>query len=82
MRLGHRLHEVGIRDLVAEAANHRGNLRVEQRHRHHLGEVPEDLDVLARGMEDLDHLRVGHQREERREVDSLGERIDRDRLVL
>ena len=38
--------------------------------------VPDDFDVLARGVEDLDHLLVGHQLEERRKIDVGGERVD------
>ena len=41
----------------------------------------DDLDVLAGGVEDLQHLLVRHQREERLEIDALGERIDHDRFV-
>ena len=40
---------------------HRRNLRVEQRHRGLAGEVEDDFDVLAGGVEDLHHRRVGQQ---------------------
>ena len=46
-----------------------------------LGAMPDDFDVLPRRMEDLQHLLVRHQLEERREVDAFGERIDHDGLV-
>ncbi len=39
-------------------------------------QVEDDLDVLARRVEDLGHLLVAHQREERREVDVGRQRID------
>src|SRR5262245_8989282 len=38
--------------------------------------VPDDLQVLARGMEDLHHALVGHQLEEGRKIDARGERVD------
>ena len=41
---------------VAEAADHGRDLGVEQRRRHRAGQVEEDLDVLARGVEDLEEL--------------------------
>ena len=37
----------------------------------------EDLDVLPGRVKDLEHLRIGQQREQRGEIDTLGERIDR-----
>ena len=46
----------------AEAAHHGGDLGVEDRRRHLAVEVVEDLEVLARGVEDLEHLGVVHQR--------------------
>ena len=38
--------------------------------------VPDDLQVLARGVEDLDHALVRHQLEERLERDAGAQRID------
>jgi hypothetical protein len=38
--------------------------------------VPDNLDILARGVKDLEHLFVSHQREEGLEVDAFRERID------
>ena len=46
-----------------------------------LGAVPDDLDVLARGVENLDHLLVRHQLEERLEVDAGRQRVDHHGLV-
>ena len=43
--------------------------------------VPDDLDVLAGGVEHLQHLLVAHQFEERLEVDARGQRVDHDRFV-
>ena len=41
--------------------------------------VDDDFDVLPRGMEDFDHRFVGHQLEERREVDVRRQRVDQRR---
>ena len=38
--------------------------------------MPEDLEVLARGVEDLGHVRIRHQIEKGREVEALSERVD------
>ena len=46
-----------------------------------LRRVPDDFDVLPRGMEHLHHLLVRHQREERREIDARRERVDHHGLV-
>jgi hypothetical protein len=43
--------------------------------------MPDDFDVLAGGVEHLQHLLVGHQVEERLEVDALGQRVDHDRFL-
>ena len=43
--------------------------------------MPDDLDVLAGGVEYLQHFLVGHQFEERLEVDALGQRVDHDRFL-
>ena len=43
--------------------------------------VPDDFDVLPRGVKDLHHLLVRHQREERREIDARRQRVDHDGLL-
>ena len=67
-----RLGELGdqglVADLLAIAADHRRELGVEQRRRDLAGQMMEDLDVLARGMEHLEHRRIGQQREQRRKI--------------
>jgi hypothetical protein len=78
----HRLCQLAVGDLVAVAAHHRRDLGVEHRRGHLAGELPEDFDVLPRGVKHLDHAGVGHQREQRREIDVGGERVDRQRLVV
>ena len=78
---GDALDQLVISDAVAIAEDHRRDLRVEDRLRDDAGPVPDDLDVLPGGVKDLQHVRVRHQREEGREVDAVGERIDDDSLV-
>ena len=46
--------------------------------RYGAGLVPDDLDVLAGGVEHLEHRLVPHQLEERLEVDPGGQRVDHD----
>lgn len=65
-----------IGDAVAEAADHGGDLRVEDRMRNEIAAIEDDFDVLAGRMKDLQHLRIGHQLEEGGEIDALGQRID------
>ena len=76
------MHKLAVGDLLAVAANHRRNLRVEQRRRQDAGELPKDLEVLPGGVEHLDHVLVGHQLQQRLEVEPLGEGVDRHRFVV
>ena len=69
-----------VGDRITIAQDHGGDLGVDERGRNHVRPMPADFDVLPGGMEDLDHVGVGHQFEERRQVDALGERIDHDGL--
>jgi hypothetical protein len=78
---GDALHELVVGDRIAMAEHHGGDLGVEQRTGDDTGAVPDDLDVLARRMEHLQHPLVGHQREERLEIDSGGQRVDHDGLL-
>ncbi len=76
----HLAHHRIIGDLLAEAGGHGGDLGVEQG----LGDDPqvvEDLHVLAAGVEYLLDGRVGHQRQERRHVQFLGQGVDHPRDV-
>ncbi len=70
-----------IGDRFAEAAHHGRDLRIEDRMRKDAAEMPDDLDVLARGVEHLHHALVGHQREEGREVQPRRFRVDDHRFV-
>ena len=79
LRAGDLLDELVVGHAVAEAADHGGDLGVEDRMRDQAAAVEDDLDVLAGGVEDLGHRLVGHQREERRKVDVRRQRIDRAR---
>ena len=52
--------ELVIGDRFAEAADHRGDLGVEQRLRQEAAELVDDLKILPRGVEHLDHALVAH----------------------
>src|SRR4029077_12636834 len=78
---GDALDELVVGDRVAEAEHHRGNLTVENRVRNPTGHVPDDFDVLTRGMENLQDALVDHQLEEWSEIYSRREGVDHDRLV-
>src|SRR5690606_24139519 len=73
---GDLLHELVVGDAVAEAADHGGDLRVEDWMRDQVAEMENDLDVLPRGMKNLDDCLIGHQREKRLEVYSGRQGID------
>ena len=81
VRAGGAADQLVVGNRIAEAADHGGDLRVEDRMRDQVAEMEDDLDVLPGGMEHLHRGAVRHQREERREVDALGERIDDHRQV-
>ena len=74
---GDGLDEFAVGNLLAEAADHGGNLRVEQRRGDPPCKIPHNLNVLPRSMKDFDELWIGHQIEEGSEIQPLGERIDR-----
>ena len=78
---GDALHQLVVGDGIAVAQHHGGDLGVEQRVRNRLGPVPDDFDVLARGVEHLEHALVRHQFEERREVDAGRQRVDHHGFV-
>ena len=78
---GDALDQLVIGDAVAIAEHHGRDLGVEDRVRKGAGLVPDDLDVLAGGVEHLQHLLIAHQVEERLEVDAGGQRVDHDGLV-
>ena len=75
------LDQIHIADRLPEAADHSGNLGVEEGLRDKLGLGIDDLDILAPRVEDLGHPLVGHQIIERLEIEPAGQRID-DILVL
>ena len=74
---GHARGQRVVGDLLAEAADHRRHLGVEQRLGQVAHQLEEDLEILPGGVEDLQHGRIVEQDEERREVDALGQRVDR-----
>ena len=61
--------------------HHGRDLGVEDRMRNDVGAMPDDFDVLARGVENLEHLLVRHQFEEGLEIDAGRQRVDDDGLV-
>ena len=69
-------HQRLVADLFAEAADHRGDLRVEQGRRKHLALDKEDLEILARGVEDLDGGLMTEQVVKRFQRQILDQRID------
>ena len=78
---GDALHELVVGNGIAIAQNHGGDLRVEDRMRDQAGPVPDDFNVLARGVKDFHDALVRHQGEEGREVEAGRERIDHHRFV-
>ena len=78
---GDALHQLVVGDRIAVAEHHGGDLGVEHRMRDDAGAVPDDFDVLARGVEHLEHALVRHQLEERLEIDAGRERVDHHGLV-
>ena len=78
---GNALDQLVVGNGIAIAEHHGRDLGVEDRVRHDPGLVPDDFDILTGGVENLQHLLVGHQCEERLEVDALGQRIDHDRFL-
>ena len=80
-RAGQPLDQCLVADRVAEAAHHRGHLGVEDGVRHIAGQMKEDLEILARRVEHLEGRRVGHQRQQRRQIDPFGQRVDRHRFL-
>ncbi len=74
-------HQLVIGDGIAIAQNHGCDLGIDDGAGDDAGLVPADFNVLAGGMENLDHFFVRHQGEEGGEVHALGQRIDDERFV-
>jgi hypothetical protein len=77
---GDSLHQLVVAYLVAIAADHGGDLCVEQGFWDRAGLLDEDFDVLAGRVKNLGDPLVRHQGVEGRKVEA-GERIDDGRLV-
>ena len=76
------LDEILVADLLAEPERHRRHLRIEQGMGGAAGQVEDDLDILAAGVEDLEHMLViDEQVHQGGEVDPLRLGIDRRRLL-
>jgi hypothetical protein len=65
-----------VGDGIAVAADHRGNLGVEERLRDHFPEVPDDLEILPGRVKDLHHRFLSHQVHEGLEVEPGRERVN------
>jgi len=75
------LDELVVGNGVAKPADHCCHLTVKDGRGYQVAEVEDDFDVLPRGMENLDHLFVGHQAEEGCEVQSGRESVHKRRVV-
>ena len=82
LHIGDRADKVVVGDTVAEAANACGDLGIKDIGRHLTAELDENLDVLPRSMEDLDHLGIGQQIEKARKIEIWRQRIDQHGLVI
>ncbi len=60
------LDQIRIADLLAMPERHRRDLRVEQRVGHLAGEIMDDFEILAAGVEDLQHVLVSDEEVEQR----------------
>ena len=72
--------QITIGNLIAEAADHGGNLRIKKGLRNEFGEVPNDFKVLTGGVKHFHHRFISHQREQRAKVNAFGQRINRHRF--
>ncbi len=68
-------NQFGVTHLRGEAEQRRGDLRVEQRSGHRAARVEQDLDVLARRVQDFQSRTVEQQLVQRRQVEA-GQRVD------
>ena len=81
LRADDALGEIAVAHRLAEPAHHRRHLGVEDRVRNDAGPGIDDLDVLPARMEHLERAGIGHQIEERLQVDAGSQRVD-DQLLL
>ena len=65
-----------IADLIAETANHRCNLRVEQRLRNNIAQMTDDFQILPRRVKNLQDTLISHEVEKRLKLDAIGHRVD------
>ena len=78
---GDALHQLLVGNGIAVAEHHGRDLGIEDRMRNELGGVPDDFDVLARGVEHFHDPFVRHQRIERRKIDAGRQRVDHHGFV-
>ena len=67
--------ELVVGNGIAETADHRRDLRVEDRMRNEIAAMENDFDILAGSMKHLQHRWIGHQFEEGCQVQPLGQRV-------
>ncbi len=79
---GQRRNQCIVANLLAEAGDHGGDLRIEQRPRHIPETKHKNLDVLSRRVEHLQHLLVGEQAPQRRQIDVGVLCVDHRHLML
>ena len=70
------LHQHGVAHRLAEAADHGRDLGVEDRMRDHARQMMNDFNVLARGVEHLQHPLIDHEVEEGLKVEPRREAVD------
>ena len=75
------LDQLVIGNGIAVAEYHGRHLGVEDRVRDDGGLMPDDFDILAGGMKNLQHRLIRHQFEKRLEVDPLGQGVDHHRFL-
>src|SRR5690606_35024097 len=75
------LDKLVIGNGIAKTAHHCRYLTVEDRGWYEIAEVEDNFDVLSCSVENLDDLFVGHQAEERREVEPGRKRVHKRRMV-
>ena len=80
-RAGQLRHQAVVSDLIAEPADHRRDLRVEDRRRQASHAIEEYLQILPCRVKHLQDPGVRHEIVKGRQVDAIGKRIDRARAV-
>jgi hypothetical protein len=67
-------------DMTLDESADRHDLRIKIGASMKSGEAPDDLEILARGVEHLDDVGIGHEAKKRRKIKIIGKGIDRHSL--